>query len=233
MRRWEVLAWFLLIAVVILLSFFFLTRDVDSPQADSYNLETVNPHARLAGNGSPLPSPAWEDLIVEQQQFDGRIFTFSYDQDTKNWQFDFFESGSQSLRYIADKDMFLYFNPFDLLWDEVDPDLLHEDYKQLQQTDEILLSAGQLDDFNRVAIEQDSVSCQRDEATVCAVWQAKNFLDHQEVFIHVNKRTRKIDYVVSFNPTNPTRASLQATYYYQPVEIEPPPIEKTRFLADD
>ncbi len=222
-----------LVALVVSLSFFFLTNNSDDSQPGPISSGTVNPHARLAGNGSPLPSPAWEDLVVEQQQFDGRIFAFSYDQDNRNWQFDFFESGSQSLRYIAEDDAFFYFNTFDQLWDEVDPDLLHEDYKQLKKTDEILLSAEQLDDFNRLAVEQASASCQQDESALCAVWQSKNFLNNQEVFIYVNKRTRKIDHVISLNPSDPAQTSLLAAYYYQPVEIQSPPPERTRYLADD
>ena len=234
MKRWEILLWLVLAFVLVGSAYWLLRKNyADSKDTNPVIEETINPYARLSASGSPLPAPAREDVIVEQQQFDGKIFTLSYDAETGNWQLDFFETGQQSLRYLEDEEMFLIFNPFDLIWDEVDPELLHDDFKALIEIDEILLSDQQLDNFNRRAIEEESAVCEQNEADICAVWQAKSFLDYQEVVIYVNKRTRKIDHIVSLNPVNPTQTPLFATYSYQPVEIKLPPAGEARYLADD
>ena len=196
-------------------------------------MATVNPNARLAGSGSPLPAPAWEDLVVEQQQFDGRIFTLSYDAENGNWQLDFFQRGSQSLRHIADAGIFLYYNVADAVWDEVDPGLLHDEIRGLTDIDEILLSAGQLDAFSRLAVEEKTAVCGQDPAVLCAVWSANGFNGAEEVVIYVNKQTRKIDHVVIIDPAAPGSGAIVSTYDYRPVEIGLPPLEKTRFLADE
>lgn len=231
MRRWEILLWLAVAAGVICLLAFFLFRD-SAPAPVNPPPQPVNPDARLAGSGSPLPAPAAEDVIVEQQQFDGRIFTYSYDFNSGNWQLDFHENGSQSLRYVAASEAFFYHNLAAGFWDEVDEALLHEQYKELRDTDSVLLSQAQLEQFNRLAIEQESATCEQDESALCAVWQAKNFLNQQEFVIYVNKRSRKIDHVVTFNSADAEAFSLLAFYTYQPLEIPPPPPAKTRFLSD-
>ena len=229
MKRWEILIWAALAASAVWAVFYFASGpEEEHPPASA----TVNPNARLAGSGSPLPAPAWEDLVVEQQQFDGRIFTLSYDIESGNWQLDFFQQGSQSLRHITGSGIFLYYNVEEAVWDEVNPELLHEEIRRLTDIDDIILSAGQLDAFSRRAIEEKSAACSQDPSALCAVWTASSFAGAEEVVIYVNKRTRKIDHVVTLNPADPSSGAIVTNYYYRPVEIKLPPLGEVRFLAD-
>ncbi|MYB39884.1 hypothetical protein F4X86_01135 [Candidatus Saccharibacteria bacterium] len=229
MKRWEILIWVLLAALAVWAVFHFAS---DSEEGRPPATATVNPNARLAGSGSPLPAPAWEDLVVEQQQFDGRIFVLSYDIESGNWQLDFFQQGSQSLRYIAEAGIFLYYNVAETVWDEVDPNLLHDEIRQLTDIDDIILSASQLDAFSRLAVEDKSAGCSQDTAALCAVWTARSFAGAEEVVIYVNKQTRKIDHIVTLNPADPASGAIVTNYYYRPVEIGLPPLGEVRFLAD-
>ena len=234
MKRWEILVWLVLAAIIVTVGYFLLSDYLaDEEKPETTVNRTVNPNARLAASGSPLPAPAGEDVIIEHQQFDGRIFTLQYDQETKNWQLDFFDQGSRiSLRYLVAEDMFLYFDILNQLWYEVDPDFLHSEFKEFIEIDEILLSAQQLNDFSKHASEEESAVCHQDKASTCAVWQAKNFLNQQEILIYVNKQTRKIDHIVSLDPSDPAQTSLFITYSYQPVEIQMPPPAEVRYLAE-
>ena len=236
MKRWQfILILLLAITVGITVYFIFIhwlngeepTNKVSPPEIQ------VNAYARLAASGSPLPSPAWEDVVVEQQQFDGRIFYLSYDQETDNWQLDWQEAGTQqSLRYLKKENIFFYFNPFDLIWDEVDFDFIHQDFKELIEIDQFLLNVEQLDAFNALAFEEQSLACSQDSSAICAVWQAKNFQDNIETLIYVNKRTRKIDQVIVLSP-QPGETTLIATYIYQPVTIGLPAEGDIRYLNKD
>ena len=208
--------------------YFYLNQ---STSPDSTPLSSVNPKARLAASGSPLPAVAEEDVIVEQDQLDGRIFRLSYDYETDNWQLDFYQDGQpQRLRYLEASNQFFYFNHLDSIWDEVDPQLLHADIRSLEDIDEFLLTEAQLEAFNQSAIEQTNKTCKQAPAVACAVWYAYNQQTKQETLIYVNKQSRKIDHIVSLNSQQPDLPPLLAHYFYQAVEIKPPSAEEARYL---
>lgn len=235
MKRYEILIWVVIAGVLVSGAFIVIRNNYSNNQNENLDIsKSVNTRARVAASGSPLPAISQEDVVVEQQQFDGRIFNLSYDWQTKNWQLDFYEEGAQqSLRYLVKEEIFLYFNTLDLVWDEVDPQLLDDDFKALIDIDQFLLSSQQIDFFNRVALEEESAPCQQKKADICAVWQANNFQNQGEIFIYVNKQTRKIDHIVSVNLADKEGGSILATYFYEPVEIQLPPSDQVRYLSDD
>ena len=206
------------------------TRLQRSPESPATTNVSVNANARLAASGSPLPAPADEDVVVEQQQFDGRVYTLSFDFETQNWQLDFAADGIvHHVRYIVAEQAFFYYNPFEAFWDEVAAELLPEEIRSLAQVDNFLLSASQLTVFNQLALEVESEPCSGDASSLCAVWQAQNFADYQQTFIYVNQRTRKINQIVSFNQVT-SATPLSATYSYEPVEVLLPDAARTRRL---
>lgn len=230
MRRWELALWLAATVVVIAVVWFW----PKSSEQTAVEPVTVNSRARVAASGSPLPAPSPEDLVIEQQQFDGRIFTLQYDQENNNWQLDFFQEGAeQRLRYIEAEEQFFYFNPHDLLWDEVDPQSLSEEFRQLTDIGQIIFSETQLDFFSQIAVEQESVPCNQDGQSVCAVWRAENLENFQEVLIYVNKKTRKIDQILTLNLSDSRQTPLIADYFYRTVDIQAPPSDQTRYLNSD
>ena len=232
MRRWEVLLWLFLAGLLVGVGFWWWSsRENPEPPPP---LTSINPYARLTAGGSPLPSDAREDVVVEQQRLDGRIFTLSYDAETGSWQLEFFvENRQQILRYIAAEASFFYFNTYELLWDEVAPEILSEEIKALSDIEQYLLTDNQLDGFNRLAFESESVVCAQTPTVLCAVWQARNVINSEEVVIYVNKQSRKIDHIVSINPLDLGEGTVIANYTYEPVVIDSPPAERTRYLSDD
>ena len=232
MRRWEVLLWLFLAGLLVGVGFWWWSsrENPEPPPA----LTSINPYARLTAGGSPLPSDAREDVVVEQQRLDGRIFTLSYDAETGSWQLEFFvENRQQILRYIAAEASFFYFNTYELLWDEVASEILSEEIKALSDIEQYLLTDNQLDGFNRLAFESESVVCAQTPTVLCAVWQARNVINSEEVVIYVNKQSRKIDHIVSINPLDLGEGTVIANYTYEPVVIDSPPAERTRYLSDD
>ena len=232
MRRWEVLLWLLLAGLLVGAAFWWWSsRETPEPTPTP---TSINPYARLTAGGSPLPSDAREDVVVDQQQLDGRVFTLSYDAQSGSWQLEFFaEDRQQILRYIAGEASFFYFNTDVLLWDEVDPDILSEEVKALVDIEQYLLTDSQFNGFNRLAFESESVVCAQTPTVLCAVWQARNVINSEEVIIYVNKQSRKIDHIVSINPLDLGEGTVIANYTYEPVIIGSPPAEETRYLSDD
>lgn len=231
MKRWEVLLWLLLAGLLAAaLSWWWLGRSADEMALGV----TVNPYARLAASGSPLPSDAQEDVIIEQQQLDGRIFELHYDAADGSWQFAFFAEGRRhTLRYLALEETFFYFDSAELLWYEVDPNYLSEEIRSLVDIEQYLLTDRQLNGFNSLAVESESVLCKQTAQVLCAVWQASDPQTQGEVVIYVNKQSRKIDHVVSVNSSDLSQGSVIANYKYQPLQIQRPPEEKIRYLEDD
>ena len=228
MKRWEILVWFLVIFTLVLGGYYLWSQKTEEKKVVR---PTVNTNARLAASGSPLPAVADEDLLVEQQQLDGNVFQLFNDYETGNWQLEFFQNGVwQKLRYIDTSDQFFYWNPIDLVWDEVAAALLHEDILKLTDIEQFLFTETQLSAFNQAAIEEDSKPCKQDRAIACAVWYAYNPDAHQETLIYVNKQTRKIDHIITLNAIDKTQTALIANYFYQPVNIQPPPKKETRYL---
>ena len=230
-RRWELIFWLLAAAgLAVGLSWLLLGRQ----EPGSTTPPTVNPHARLTASGSPLPAAAGEDVVVEQQQLDGRIFSLHYDADNGNWQLDFFAEGRPfNIRYLADEQIFLVFDDVGLLWHEIGAASLGEEVRALAEAERYLLTSSQLDGFNSRAVEGPSAACRRQPATLCAVWRADSLWRYEEVVIHVNKQTRKIDHIVLINPLDLAAGSIIAEYDYRPVEIKAPPAEDVRYLEDD
>ena len=230
-RRWEILLWlFLAVVLAVVLSWLLLNRDEPLPAAPP----TVNPHARLAASGSPLPADAGEDVVVEQQQLDGHVFSLHYDADNGNWQLDFFAEGRPfNVRYLADSQMFLVFDVEGLLWHEIGAESLGDEVQALADVERYLLTASQLDGFNSRAVESPSVNCRQQPTALCAVWQAHSLWRYEEVVIQVNKKTRKIDHIVLINPLDLAAGSITADYDYRPITIELPPADDVRYLSDD
>lgn len=228
MKRWEVLLWFCGIFTLVLGGYFLWFNP--EPEVAPAIIE-VNQHARLAASGSPLPSVAHEDVLVDQQQFDGSVFKLAYDYPSGNWQLDFVLSATvHRLRYVKQTNQFFYWSIQDSLWDEVNPKLLNENLRALTDIEQFLLTEEQLDSFNQAALEEESKTCKQDKVVSCAVWRAYNPDSHQEVLIYVNKQTRKIDHVITLNTVDGTQSPIVATYYYQPLEIEPPADTEVRYL---
>ena len=229
--RWEIVI-LLFITVAVATGIFIWLNVRELPAEQPSRLIQINPLSRLAASGSPLPAPVLSDVVVEQQQFDGRIFRLQYDIDNHgNWQLDFaLQAQPHRLRYLASNDQFFYFNFAQGLWDEVDPALLHEDLQHLADIEQYLLSPQQLDAFIALATEQPSKECQQDDIALCAVWMAEDLVQKQNIFIYVSKRTRNIDQIVIVNPDDVQDPPLIANYFYQPVTVTAPETDKTRYL---
>ena len=229
MRRWELLFWPLLIfSLVILLTWLLADSPQNNPQLSPIK---VNTKARLAASGSPLPAPADEDLVVKQQQFDGYLFNLYYDWDSRNWQLEFNQNSLwQKLRFIAKDNQFFFFNLADSVWDELDAQALDDQFKQLTDIEQFIFSKQQLDFFNQLAVERESDNCTQDPQSICAVWRAENKDDYQQILIYVNKQTRKIDQILTYNLRDLSQPTLVADYLYQPVDISAPDQQKTRYL---
>ena len=194
---------------------------------------TINSQAPLAKSGSPLPFPAAEDLSISFQEFDGQVYELHYDEDTNNWQLDFSLGGQPAkIRYLIKDKIFLYFNHLDRYWDEVDPQLLMPDLRALANIENYILSETQLTGFNKVAYEVQAIPCNQDKGALCATFMAEDFAGLQKVVIYVNKQTRKIDHILSFNLGDQNEAPLTATYVYQQVVIKSPKENEIRYLED-
>ena len=237
MKRWELLIYLGLCLIGLWL--FSLYRQSKSqpstPNDQPQSSLTVNPQARLTANGLPLATNSPEDVVIEQQlDLFNNLFHLAYDHQTANWQLEFADNLAwRKIRYLQASHQFFWFNDQSRTWDQVDPDILPDSYLQLARQKTFRLSDQQLIDFHQLARLEEVVNCQQNENQLCALWQATNFIDQQQLLVYVNLVTRKIETLISFNPTADDGQKGVANYYYQPVEIGLPPADQIRWLPPE
>ena len=192
------------------------------PQAelgsDQMSPVIINQDAPITPDGSPLPSTVKEDVEIrlvttEFTQDISGSFLF-YDHDSGNWETQFVADGSDiKLCFIGEQ----IFIENVTSWDEVDPALLIDELDVRQY----ILSAEQIHDFNRQAIQLEDQTC---DSNVCAVWRATISEPPIDITIRVNKFNRKIVDVTIVDDDG----ILLATYNYRPIRVSLP--EPVRYL---
>ena len=180
---------------------------------------SINHRAPLAANGSPLPSPVSQDVVLEIA-VGGDLVFWSLDQPSGDWVLDYAESGwRQKLCFVGGH--YFYYNLQEAVWDEVDPALLDDSILDLANLDRYLLAPDQLADFTATATAAPDEPCR---PNICAVWLASSLDSDNEIRIRINKQTKKTNDIFIAGSAD----QLVINFYYQPVDLELP--EPARWL---
>ena len=240
MRRWEILVAAIGVGLLVWLGQIWPPRsDTEIPplpvanhcQAGGFlpsrsDPPGVNLQAPLDGLGNPLPSTIRQDVVLEitETGYDLVFWWLDYrgEDQASNWLLDWQADGWRQKLCLVDGRYFFY-NPEEVVWDEVDPSLLDKSILDLADLDRYLLAADQLADFRAVATAGPDEPCQ---AYNCAVWLASSLDSDDQIRIRVNKQSRRVNDVFI------TRlgGQITITYYYQEVGISQP--EPVRFLPE-
>lgn len=236
MRRWEILALILVVGLVVWLGQIWLGQKPDpapAPPAVANHCQpvwpayettatTINHRAPLAANGSPLPAPIAEDVVLEIAS-GGELVFWALDQPAGDWVLTYADGGFwRKLCLVGGR--YFYYNVDEAVWDEADPEVLDPSILELADVDRYLLAADQLADFVATATASPDEPC---APNVCAVWLASSLDTDNEIRIRVNKQTKKTSDIFIAGPAD----QLVISFYYQPVDLKVP--DPVRWLPED
>ena len=226
MKRLDILVAICVIVGLLTFIWFWKSPDWRQGQEEPISNVSINPNAKIADNGNPLPARSNEDVIVSIQSNFQQPEVFRYDFETGNWQIvNLRNIFVEKIRWF-DNRYFIFNNP-EGIWDEIERSLLDKDFPLLGIEKDPLfyfLPTDQLENINANLEPSFDEDCRQNR--ICAVWYLKNDTTKSVAIIRVDKLSRKmVDIALITEDDN-----LLIRYDYRPVEINRP--SPVRFLLD-
>lgn len=200
------------------LSFWLLSRN-DNTSTSTVST-TVNPHAKISGEGNPLPSEAREDVFIEftdsSVDTDYGTARILYDYETGDYEIAANDTFGL-LNIVHTNEKYYIYNPDTQSWYEIS----EQEAKDFFNIETVYFSQAMVDDFLRSAAFIGESEC---GTYVCAGWQAIYGDETTDTLtIRVENGSRKIYDINGIGQDS----SFTLRYTYQDVIIDPPsPIEE-------